>query len=274
MGRTIERFEDLSTPLVAIIGAGGSYDPGDPLLSYAGVRHKALISIGGAPMIGHIARALADSGYVAHLIVVGLGAEHGVDFPLEVTYVAEAGGIVGNFIAGVDALERIAPGAERVLVCSTDIPMISGDMVRYLVDTALATGADVCYTVVRRETMEARFPGSGRTFARLHDGQFAGGDIHLVNPAVVHTNRRLVDDILGARKNNLKQARTLGLGFLLKFVLRRLTLADGERKAESILGVPSRVVPVRYAELGMDVDKPQQLDMVRAAMEGGRLALD
>jgi hypothetical protein len=26
---------------------------------------------------------------------------------------------------------------------------------------------------------------------------------------------------------------------------------------------------VRYAELGMDVDKPHQLDMVRVAMEGG-----
>jgi len=59
------------------------------------------------------------------------------------------------------------------------------------------------------------------------------------------------------------------LGFLLRFVLRRLTLAQGERKAESILGVPCRVLPVRYAELGMDVDKPHQLDMVRAVMEGG-----
>ena len=268
MPRPILRFEDLSTPLAAIIGAGGSYDPDDPLLSHAGARHKALIPIAGAPMILHVAQALADSEHITHLIVVGLGPEHSVGYPLPVTFVPEAGGIVENFLAGAEALERILPGAERVLLCSTDIPLITGEMIRYLVDTALATGADVCYTVVRRETMEARFPGAGRSFARLRDGQFAGGDVHLANPSALWSNRRLMDDILGARKNNLKQARMLGLGILLKFLFRRLTVADGERKAESILGVPCRVIPVRYAELGMDVDKPHQLDLVRAEMEG------
>lgn len=267
MGRSISRFEDLSTPLMAIIGAGGSYSPDDPLLSHAGAQHKALISIAGSPMILHVARALADSGYVTHLILVGLGPEHGVDFPLPVTYVPEAGGIVANFLAGAGALKRIAPGAERVLLCSTDLPLMTGEMVRYLVDTTLATGADVCYTVVARERMEARFPYAGRSFVRLRDGQFAGGDIHLVNPAALWSNRQLMDDILGARKNSLKQARIIGLGFLAKFVFRRLTIADGERKGQSILGVPCRVIPVRYAELGMDVDKPHQLDLVRAEME-------
>jgi GTP:adenosylcobinamide-phosphate guanylyltransferase len=267
MDRPVLCFDDLSTPLAAIIGAGGSDDPEDPLLSYAGVRHKALIPIAGTPMILHVARALADSGYVKHLAVVGLGHAHGVEFPLPVSFVPDAGGFVANFMAGVAALEHVVPGAERVLFCSTDIPLISGEMIRYLVDTALTTGADVCYTVVQSETMNARFPDAGRSFARLRDGQYAGGDIHLINPAVLDSNRQLMDDIIGARKNNLRQARLIGLRFLLKFVFRRLTIADGERKAESILGVPCRVLPVRYAELGMDVDKPHQLDLVRAEME-------
>jgi len=267
MNHSIVHFEDLSTPLAAIIGAGGSYNPDDPLLVHAGVRHKALIPIGGQPMILHVARALADSGYVSQLIIVGLGQEHGVDFPLPVTHVPEAGGIFQNVLTGINALKQVVPGAERVLLCSTDIPLVTGEMVRHLVDLALNTGADVCYTVVRRQVMERRFPGCGRSYARLRDGQFAGGDVHLVNPAVFERNRRLLDDMMGARKNNLKQARLIGIGFLLKFLFRRLTLADGERKAESILGVPCRVVPVRYAELGMDVDKLHQLDLVRKEME-------
>lgn len=268
MGQSILRFENLTTPLVAVVGAGGSYSSDDPLLRHAGARHKALIPIAGEPMILHVARALADSGYIAHLVVVGLSPEHHVDFPLPATLVAEAGGIVENFMAGVAALERVVPGAERVLLCSTDIPLVDGEMIRYLVDSALATGADVCYTVVRRETMEARFPAAGRSFARLRDGQFAGGDVHLINPAVMGRNRRLVDEVLGARKNHFKQARIIGFRFLFKLLLRRLTIADGERKAESLFGVPCRVIPVRYAELGMDVDKPHQLDLVRAEMEG------
>ena len=267
MRRSILRFEHLSTPLVAIIGAGSSRPTEDPLLSHVGVRHKALIPIAGAPMILHVARALAESGYVAHLIVVGLDSEHGLDFPLPATMLPEADDIVETFLAGGTALERIVPGAERVLLCSTDIPLVTGEMIRYLVDTALATGADVCFTVVTREVMEARFPKAGRSFASLRDGQFAGGDIHLINPSVLHGNRRLMDAILGARKNNLKQARIIGLRFMLKFLSRRLSIVEGERRAESILAVPCRVVPVRYAELGMDVDKPHQLDLVRAEME-------
>lgn len=266
MNRPLLRFQNLSQPLSAIIGAGGKYDPDDPLLRYAGARCKALIPIAGEPMILHVARALAGSGYIARLIVVGLDKEHGVEFPLPVTFAPKVGGIMENALAGIEALERIEPGAERVLFCATDIPLITGPMIRDLVDTALATGADACYTAVRRETMEARFPGSGRSFVRLRDGQFAGGDVHLVNPALFASNRELMDELLVARKNNLKQARMIGLRFLLKFLLRRLTLADGERKAESILGVSCRVIPARYAELGMDVDKPHQLDLVRAEM--------
>jgi len=263
----ILRFQDLSTPLVAIIVAGGSYSPDDPLLAHAGVQKKALIPIAGEPMILHVARALAASGYVSQLIVVGLEDEPDLAFPLPVTHAPEAGGILKNALAGVEALEQIAPGAERVLLCATDIPLITGEMVRYLVDVTLNTGADVCYTVVRREVMERRFPGCGRSYARLRDGRFAGGDILLLNPAILASHRQLMDDILGARKNNLKQARLIGIGFLLKFLFRRLTLSDGERKAERILGVPCRVVPVPYAELGMDVDKPHQLDLVRREME-------
>ena len=268
MSRPILRFEDLSTPLAAIIGAGGSYDPGDPLLRHAGARRKALIRIAGKPMIAYVAQALADSGYITHLILVGLGQDHGLEFPLPVTFVPEAGGILENILAGVQTLERLIPGAERVLQCSTDIPMVTGEMIRHLVDTSLATGADVCFTIVPRETMETRFPNSGRSFARVRDGEFAGGDAHLVNPAIFRSHRQLINDLMGARKNNLKQARIIGLRILVKFLTHRLTIAEGERKIKSILGVPCRAVAVRYAELGMDVDKPHQLDQVRAAMEG------
>ena len=261
------RYEDLTAPLVAIIGAGGSYAPDDPLLKYAGVRQKALIPIAGRPMILHVAHALADSGCISHLIVVGLEQEHGLEFPLPITLVPEAGGIVENFLQGGSALASIAPRAERAVLCSTDIPLITGGMVRYLVDTTLSTDADVCYTIIRREVMEARFPNSGRSYVALRDGKYAGGDVHLINPELFYRHEQLLEELVGARKNALKQARTIGLGFLLKFIVRRLALIDGERKAEGILGVPCRAIPVRYAELGMDVDKPYQLDLARTVME-------
>ena len=40
----------------------------------------------------------------------------------------------------------------------------------------------------------------------------------------------------------------------------------GERRAEKILGVRCKVIRSRHAEIGMDVDKPFQLDIARAVL--------
>ena len=63
-------------------------------------------------------------------------------------------------------------------------------------------------------------------------------------------------------------ARRVGMRTLLRFVTRSLTVADAERRAERTLGFTVRVVRTPHAELGMDVDKPFQLDIVRAELEG------
>jgi hypothetical protein len=74
---------------------------------------------------------------------------------------------------------------------------------------------------------------------------------------------------LEARKNIWQQVRLLGIGTLIKFALRRLTVADAERVASRALGCQGRAVITPYPEMGMDVDKPHQLDMARAILEGG-----
>jgi hypothetical protein len=73
--------------------------------------------------------------------------------------------------------------------------------------------------------------------------------------------------MLEARKSVLRQARRVGLGTLLRFATGMLSLEDAVRRAEKILGVKCRVVSSPHAELGMDVDKPLQLDIVRAELE-------
>ncbi|MBE9470606.1 MAG: hypothetical protein IMY75_00635 [Chloroflexi bacterium] len=59
----------------------------------------------------------------------------------------------------------------------------------------------------------------------------------------------------------------IGLWPLLKLVARRLSLAEAERHGSKALNVRGRGVPFPYAEVGMDVDKPFQLEIVRAELE-------
>ena len=48
----------------------------------------------------------------------------------------------------------------------------------------------------------------------------------------------------------------LGVGFILKFLFHRLTLADVEKRGSLVVGFEVRAIVSDFAEVGMDVDKP------------------
>jgi hypothetical protein len=51
---------------------------------------------------------------------------------------------------------------------------------------------------------------------------------------------------------------------MIKFLLRRVTIADIEATAGRILGAPVTIILDGPPELAMDVDKPFQVDQLRA----------
>jgi hypothetical protein len=59
----------------------------------------------------------------------------------------------------------------------------------------------------------------------------------------------------------------LGVGFVIKFLLRLLTLAEAERKVSQLLGMIKGVVVIsKYPEVGVDIDKPNDLELAYKAM--------
>jgi molybdopterin-guanine dinucleotide biosynthesis protein A len=253
----------------AVILAGGAPDKADPLLEYTQAQKKALIKIGGKKMVRYVVEAIAGSSRIGRIFIVGLSPEDGVESAVPVEYVEAAGSMVDNVVAGIERVMEIDPDVERVVVSSADIPLLTTEMVDYFIDTCLETDHDVYYTIVEKSTMEARFPGSRRSFVPLRGGSFAGGDLNMAKVSAIQANLLLARQALEARKNIWQQVRLLGLGTLIKFALRRLTIADAERVASRALGCQGRAVITPYPEMGMDVDKPHQLDMVRAILEGG-----
>jgi molybdopterin-guanine dinucleotide biosynthesis protein A len=252
----------------AIILAGGELDKADPLLEYAQVQKKALIKIAGKEMVRYVVEAIAGSSWVRRIFVVGLSPEDRVEFAMPVEYVEAAGSMLDNVVAGIERVIEADPGVERVVISTADIPLLTTEMVDYFIDTCLEADHDVYYTVVEKSTMEARFPGSGRSFVPLRGGSFAGGDINMAKVSAIQANLPLARQALEFRKNVWRQVRLLGFGTLIKFAFRRLTIADAERVASRALGCQGRAIITPYPEMGMDVDKPHQLDMVRAILEG------
>jgi hypothetical protein len=56
----------------------------------------------------------------------------------------------------------------------------------------------------------------------------------------------------------------IGYDTLLLLLLRRITIEGAVKKVTSRLNITGRAILCPYAEVGMDVDKPHQLEILRA----------
>jgi len=253
--------------LAAVIAAGCDPNEADPLHEYTQGGPKALIPIAGKPMIAYVADSLAGSQYVQDVFVVGLPSTRGPDYIPPSNYVPGAGSIVDNYRAGMRYAQEKCPDLDAVLLCGSDIPTITSQIVDSFITQCLQTNHDLYYSIVERSVMETRFPGSGRSYIVLRDGAFAGGDMLLARPGLVLNNNDLWQQLASARKNAFKQASLLGLWTLFRLITRRLSLEEIEHRVCQVLRINGKAVPFDYAEIGMDVDKPDQLAIVRSDIE-------
>ncbi len=251
----------------AVVLAGYSTDNPDPLAAAMGMERKALIPIAGKPMVYWVVKALRESPRIDQIYIVGMGEEDDVDFGTDVIYVPNQNAHFENVMAGVDAVQRHQPDAEFVLFASGDIPALRRETVDWFVETCENMDGDFFYSVVEKEVMEAAFPDSKRSYVPIKEGRVCGGDLFFVRIAVAHNNQELVRELLARRKNVFQQVRLLGLKVIIKFLFRRLSFQDAEELSQRLLQAKGRVVLSPYADLGMDVDKPHQLELVRKELE-------
>jgi GTP:adenosylcobinamide-phosphate guanylyltransferase len=247
----------------AIVTAGGIPQPGEPLYEFTQGKSKALLDVAGKPMIQWVLNALCEAQTVKNVVVVGLPEDSGLTCPKIGGYLPNQGGMLGNIKAGINRISEINPNVGHVLLVASDIPTITGEMVNWVVNTAMQTDEDAYYNIIRRETMETRFPGSKRTFTRFKDIELCGGDMNVVRASLT-TNDEFWEKVIASRKNALKQASLLGFDTLILMLFHAITLEGAVKRVTKRVGLTGRALVCPYAEVGMDVDKPNQLEMVRA----------
>jgi GTP:adenosylcobinamide-phosphate guanylyltransferase len=250
----------------AIVTAGGIPKPDDPLYEYTQGKNKALLDIAGKPMVQWVLDALEKASLVNNVVIVGLPEDSGVGCSKVVGFLPNQGEMLSNIRYGAEKIIEVNPKVNLVLSVSSDIPAITAEMVDWLVSTAQETDYDVYYNIITKEVMEARFPTSRRSFVRLKDMQVCGGDMNAFRARVILQKQDLWEKIVASRKNPLKQAALIGFDTLFLLLLRSLTVEDAEKKAIRRLGLKAHVLQCPYAEIGMDVDKPHQLQIMREEM--------
>ncbi len=251
----------------AIITAGGTFKPDNPLYQQFGIEKKALLPLAGQPMINWVLDALRDSGEIDHMSVVGLKPEE-LNRDDDRLHFADSGSnLVDNVYTALDNLQAHNPTVKKLLLFSSDIPLVTPEIVSGFIEECGAQNVDCYYSVVKKEAMEAQFPDSKRTFVPMKDGYFSGGDAFLFDVHAAMGNADLAKSVTSSRKNFLQQAQAIGFGFIIKVLLRRMTAQEAGQHAVKKAGLTGQVVITKYAELGMDVDKLHQYEMIKNILE-------
>jgi len=254
----------------AIVTAGGIPQPEDPLYTYSNGDSKALIDVAGKPMVQWVLDALSDAKFVDNVIVIGLSSKSGVTCKKPLHFISNQGRMLANIVAGVNKSLELNKKNKYVLIVSSDIPALKSEMVDWLIETSRETQDDLYYGVCPKDVMEARFPGSKRTYTPLKDMQVCGADMNISHVRNATEHLDMWEQLIGNRKSPFKQAGIIGLGTLLALFLRRLTLEDAVRRFSERVGIRGRAIVWSHAEPCMDVDKPHQLELLREELAKGQ----
>lgn len=244
------------TAFAALILAGSRGGP-DAVAEYAGVSHKALITLEGRPLLARVADALRAAGASRIGVSCNDPAVAALARELGLEVLEAASGPSQSVLEAAQAL------GFPLLVTTADHALLQPEWVqRFLAD--LPHGTDVAAMVAPRAAVEAAAPGTKRTYLRLADGHWSGCNLFWLGGEQALNAVAFWKRLEAERKRPWKMARILGLGMLLRYVAGALSLADAAAQLGRRAGVQARIVATPYGLAAVDVDKPADLDLVRA----------
>ena len=250
--------------MYAIVTAGGIPEPGDPLYTYTQGKPKALVEIAGKPMVQWVIDAFEAARMIEGVLLIGLDPDTPIQCTKPVTHLPNQSGMLENVLMGVQEILRISPEPQQVLVSSSDIPSIRGEMVDWVVENAAQSDDDVYYNVITQEVMEKRFPTSKRTYIHLKDMVVCGGDMNMVHTRALTSDMDFWREVIATRKNPIKQASLIGFSTVFRLLIRQITLQQTVKNVAKRVHLTGRALVCPYAEIAMDVDKPHQLEILQA----------
>ena len=252
-------------PIDALVLAGRRSGEVDPLASTDDVPHKALLIAGGKPLIRRVIEALQKSRLISE---IRIAAPHDVRDALT----SALSGLGGwSFVEPADSpaktvltsVEQLG-GDRALLVTTCDHALLSGDIVRAFL--AGARGSAAAAACVDRTVYENQFPNSRRTFIRLKGLHFSGANLFWFAGASARGLAEFWRRLETKRKNPAAMAREIGVVTAITYLTGQMTKTGLERTIQRKTNVEARLVPLQTPEAAIDVDKPEDLALVRSIL--------
>jgi GTP:adenosylcobinamide-phosphate guanylyltransferase len=249
-----------------IIPAGGKISP--EFAARVGTEAKALIMIHGESVLERTIRAVQDSGVARNIVVIGGPEVRAQAESLGVATIPEGDTGPENLFKGLDVLCERHEAPSKVLVLSCDLPFLSPSLIQSFVNSCPAD-RDVCIPLIDESAFRQRFPGTDATFVALKDNVWTTGCIFLLDVQAMRQARVHIEKVFENRKSKLGMARLLGPGFVIKWLMKSLSLSDVEKKIENLLGCKGKAVVNSAPEFAFDIDYVE--DFEYAVANAGQL---
>jgi molybdopterin-guanine dinucleotide biosynthesis protein A len=246
----------MQAPLPCIVLAAGKANAA--LQQATGLENKALIPVGGRPVIAWVLDALRATPAVGDLCVVCRQQPSFVGVVGDLAVEANGPAFLDSIRTG---LERLGNPAQ-VLIVTGDLPLLTATSVAHFCEEGLSSGAEIVYSVVTREGCEAKLPGAPRTYMHLTEGPVTGGNLALLSRRFIEEEGARLAAAFAGRKNPFRLAAMIGYGTLLRLIVGRASMVQMIARASSILAASIHVVVSPYPEVGIDVDKPAHVSLV------------
>lgn len=236
----------------------------EPLTDQEGVSNKAFIKVKDKALITYVMQALISSSLVDRIAVVGPEADLEELFggQSKVEIIPEKGVLLDNLAEGLAAVK----GSSLCLIVTGDIPLVTAEVIDNFIKLCEPHDHDLYYPILTRNTCLQNFPTTERTYVRLKDGHITGGNIALINPDWFLANRSRLEMFISYRKKPLKMLRMFPPSFIFKYIINTLSVSDIEKVFSKILQLKARAVFCETAEIGVDVDKISDLELVRKTL--------
>ncbi len=247
---------------VSALVLAGARASGDPLCDAEGVASKALIDLLGTPMLARVLRALEASQHIRKpAYVSGLAPaqleQASAGIPAK-TAVSVAGGPAASLIGALSTDFQLP-----VLVTTCDHALLTRDMVDHFVTHAQSGGADLTVALAGRDTIQAKYPETRRTYLQFGGQPLSGCNLfYVATPGalkVIEFWKSAEQD----RKRPWRIAWRFGPVTALRILIGRPGVEVVFRLLSDRLKARIGVVLMPFAEAAIDVDSPGDLTLVR-----------
>ena len=247
----------------AIVLAGSR--PGrDAFAEQFGVELKALIPVGGEPMVSRPVRALLASECVGEVIVLAQDPHRiaqGLPDDARIKLRKSDATIASTMLALCFDRKTEWP----LLVTTADHALLDPDTIDEFCSGA---SGDISIGVVERQTLLQRFPNAKRTWLKFRGGAYTGANLFALRSPKVAGAIELWRSVESERKKGWRVVSLVGPFTLIGTLLRLLSIDDALANVGRKLNLTIIAVRLSNPVAGIDVDKTADHELAEAIIAG------